>query len=69
MLLDFSLEQEQKYPNHLFHDFGPYHASQRKVPLIPMDKYQPKNIKTYDEYLHYLVRFDTRIVPDSNVQT
>ena len=58
MLLDFSLEQEQKYQNHLFLDFlknvGPYDAYQRKAPLIPINKYWPKNIKTHDEYLHCL---------------
>ena len=37
------------FVTNFFKEIGPYKAKLRKVPLIPIDKHRPKNIKTYQD--------------------
>jgi hypothetical protein len=44
----------KSFITNFFKEIGPYKAKLRKVPMIPIDKYRPKNIKTYQDYLRYV---------------
>ena len=54
LLLSTGTTVSESFISTFFQRIGPYRGNFRKLPTVPIDKYRPSNIITYQDYLNYI---------------